>query len=51
MCGENHLRQNFPQRKHVGPKLYNAEEAETMGGVARGIPRIYKTLDTEKEDY
>ena len=41
------MRRNFPLENENGRPTYNIQEAETVGQLARVIPRIYAAL----EDY
>ena len=39
-CGENHRKRDCPHKQNVGPKIYSAQEARTVGDVTQSLPRI-----------
>ena len=44
-CGGNHMRRNCSYDNGYVRQAHNIQEAETMGQVARAIPRIYATSE------
>ena len=45
------MRRNCPLENENARPAYNIQEAETMGQVARDIPRIYAALEDHQEDH
>ena len=50
-CGGPHIRRNCPPKNDNVRSTYNIQEAETVGQVARVVPRIYTTLEYLQEDH
>ena len=44
-CGRPHMHRNFPLENESARPTYHMQEAETVGQVARAIPRIYAALE------
>ena len=44
-CGGPHLHRNFPHEEGYVRLAYNIQEDETVGQVARTVPRIYAALE------
>eukprot|EP00253_Pinus_taeda_P006366 PITA_06366 len=44
-CGEEHLRRDCLSYQGGRPKMYSAQEAQTVGNVGQSIPRIYGAVD------
>ena len=47
-CGEKHLRRHRTQNQGDSPKLYSAQEAETLGDVGPSIPCVYAVVDSKQ---
>ena len=47
--GGPHMHRNFPLENKNARPTYNIQEAETVGQVARVVPRIYATLEDRQE--
>ena len=45
------MRRSCPLENESARPTYNIQEAETVGQVARAIPRIYATLEDRQEDH
>ena len=45
------MRRNCPLKNESARPAYNIQEAETMGQVARVVPRIYAALEDHQEDH
>ena len=45
------MRRNCPLENESARPAYNVQEAETVGQVAREIPRIYAALEDRQEDH
>ena len=45
------MRRNCPLKNESAKPTYNVQEAETMGQVARAIPRIYAALEDRQADH
>ena len=50
-CGGPHMRRNCQLENENARPTYNIQEVETVGQVARVIPRIYATLEDCQEDH
>ena len=50
-CEGPHLRRNCPLENESERPAYNIQEAETVGQVARAVPRIYAALEDRQEDH
>ena len=44
-CEGPHLRRYCPLKNESARPTYNIQEAETVGQVARAVPRIYAALE------
>ena len=45
------MHRNCPLENESARPTYNVQEAETVGQVARAIPRIYAALEDRQEDH
>ena len=45
------MRKYFPLKNESARPTYNIQELETMGQVARGVPRIYAALEDRQENH
>ena len=45
------MRRNCPLENESARPAYNVQEAETVGQVARAVPRIYAALEDRQEDH
>ena len=45
------MRMNFPLENESARPAYNIQEAETVGQIARVVPRIYAALEDCQEDH
>ena len=45
------MRRNCPLENESARPAYNIQEAETVGQVARVVPRIYATLEDRQADH
>ena len=50
-CGGNHMRRNYSHEIGNVRQVHNVQEAETVGQVARTIPRIYAALEDRQADH
>ena len=50
-CEGPHLRKYFPLENESARPTYNIQEAETVGQVARAVPRIYAVLEDRQVDH
>ena len=50
-CGGEHVLRNCPRRNGNVIQVHNIQGVETVGQVARTIPRIYATLEDLQEDH
>src|SRR5713226_2014168 len=50
-CGGPHMRRNCPLENESAIPAYNIQEAETVGQVARAVPRIYAALEDRQADH
>ena len=50
-CEGPHLRRYCPLENANARTAYNIQEEETMGQVAREVPRIYAALEDFQEDH
>ena len=46
-----HTRKNYPHEEGYVRPTYNVQEAETIGQVARTVPRIYAALGDRQADH
>ena len=46
-----HLRRHCPLENEIAISAYNIQEAETVGQVARAVPRIYAASEDRQEDH
>ena len=51
ICGENHMCGNCTLENGYVRQAHNIREAETVGQVARIVPRIYAALEDDQEDH
>ena len=49
--GGPHMHRNCPLEDGNARPTYNIQEEETLGQVARAIPRIYASLEDRQEDH
>ena len=45
------MRRNFPLENESARPTYNVQDAETVGQVARAVPRIYAALEDRQADH
>ena len=45
------MHRNCPHENESARPAYNIQEAETVGQVARAVPRIYAALEDRQEDH
>ena len=45
------MHRNCPLESESARPYYNIQEAETLGQVARAVPRIYVALEDHQEDH
>ena len=45
------MRRNCPLKNENARPTYNVQEAETVGQVARAVPRIYAALEDRQADH
>ena len=45
------MRRNCPLKNESARPAYNVQEAETVGQVARAVPRIYAALEDRQADH
>ena len=45
------MRRNCPLENESARPAYNVQEAETVGQVARAVPRIYAALEDRQADH
>ena len=50
-CGEDHLLRKCPHMNGSSKQVHNIQEDETVGQVARIVPRIYVALQDRQEDH
>ena len=50
-CGGPHMHRNCPLENESARPAYNIQEAETVGQVARAVPRIYAALEDRHADH
>ena len=50
-CGGPHLRRKCPRRNGNVSQAHNIQKEETVGQVARTVPRIYAALEDLQEDH
>ena len=50
-CGGPHMHRNCPLENESARPAYNIQEAETVGQVARAVPRIYAALEDRQADH
>jgi len=50
-CGEEQLIIDFPQHQGGRPKIYSAQEAQTVGDVGQSIPCIYVAVENRQAEH
>lgn len=49
--GGDHRRGYFPYQQNVGPKIYNTQDASTMGKVSQSMPIVYAAVENHQADH
>ena len=50
-CKGPHMRRDFPLKNESAIPAYNIKEIETVGQVARAVPRIYAALEDRQANH